>query len=91
MNNYGNTGNIGGQRGINKLTNLITLCADLHKLFNSTILTIVPKPVSVTPLLPTLGSNLIAALASQATQYALAIHVLHYKLDYQEVVLLFYN
>lgn len=91
MDDYGNIGDIGGQRGIDKPTNLITLRADLHKLFNSTILTIVPKPVSVAPSPPTLGSNPIAAPASQATQYALAVHVLHCKLDYQEVVSLFHN
>lgn len=63
------------------LENHIDLRADLRRLFDSNSLTIVPKPVSVTPSTSTSTSTSKStsgtAESSQATRYALAVDVLY--------------
>lgn len=92
MDRYGKTGERPTHLGaINVATNYLDLRADIHRLFDSRALTILPKPVYVTPSPPTSGANPTADPASQETKYALAVHVLQCKLEEQEVVSLYHN
>lgn len=76
---------------IDDINNIIKLRPDIHKLFDDKILTIVPKPVYVTPSPSASTSNLGTDPVPKDTSYALAVHVLNCRNEHEELITVHHN
>ncbi|KAI7778077.1 hypothetical protein LA080_002653 [Diaporthe eres] len=71
--------------------NKIALRADLHAIFDSAHLTIIPKPVYIRPLPSTSTSTSTTTPVSQSARYALAVHILDTPDAELELIPLYHN